>query len=184
MNKLTKDQIQKIVLSSLLMCFLIYAYFTFLIGPLNTKATNNDAAIAALDAQLAQAKTKILRARNLQDEARKAGETLAQINEQIPEGAPIAWFPPRLRAFFDRHNIKDVTVKIGNAQRATEPELAAFQNVTWVVDVPRANFVPLSIALAGLENEEMLLEINRLQINMTDNLESQRITMNLNTLLK
>ena len=44
----------------------------------------------------------------MQEQAHAAEETLAQVNDMIPEGAPIAWFPPRIHAFFDRHNLKGV----------------------------------------------------------------------------
>jgi hypothetical protein len=185
MPNLTKDQIQKIFLSALLMMMLIYGYFSFLIGPLNKSETRNKAAIEALDQQLAQARTKILRTRNLQEEARVAGETLAAINDQIPEGAPIAWFPPRMRAFFDRHNIKETLVRPGPTEKPAEPELANYKNVNWVIDASLAKFIPLSLALAGLENDEMLLEITHLQINtLPENLEEQRVSINVITLLK
>ena len=185
MKKLTKDDIQKISLSSLLLVGLIYCYFTFLIGPLNFAERRNASAIAALDTQLAEARTKVLRTRNLSDDARKAAETLTQVNEQIPDGAPIAWFPPRIRAFFDRHNIKDVAVRISDANKPSDPALAAYNNVPWAIEIPQVPYGPLGIALAGLENEEMLLEINQLQMTaVPENLENQRVSINVVTLLK
>lgn len=185
MKKLSKDDIQKISLSGLLLVGLIYGYFTFLIGPLNFSETRNTAAIAALDAQLADARTKVLRARNLGNDARQATETLTQINEQIPDGSPIAWFPPRIRAFFERHNIKDTVIRIGSSDRPGEAALANYNNVQWTIEIPQVSFGALGIALSGLENEEMLLEITRLQINgLPNDLENQRVSINASTLLK
>ena len=51
MKKLTKDQLQKIILSSLMMVGLIYCYFTFLIAGLNKGDDGANAGIADLDTQ-------------------------------------------------------------------------------------------------------------------------------------
>ncbi len=185
MKKLAKEDIEKIGLSSLMLIGLIYCYFTFLIGPLNFKEIRDTAAIAALDAQLADAKTKLLRTRNLGADAQKASETLAQVNEQIPDGSPIAWFPPRIRAFFERHNIKDAVVRIGNSDKPSDPSLVAYSNVSCTMDIPQVPYTVLGNALSGLENEEMLLEITHLQLNnLGDNLENQRVSLTATMLLK
>lgn len=185
MKKLSKDDIQKIVLSALMLIGLIYSYFTFLIGPMNFRETRDLAAIEALDKKLAEAKIKLLRTRNLGQDAKAAAETLSQVNEQIPDGSPIAWFPPRIRAFCERHNIKDVVVRLGSTAKPADPTLVAYNNVTWTIEIPQTPFAVLGNALSGLENEEMLLEITHLQLsNLGDNLENQRVSLTVTTLLK
>lgn len=185
MKKVTKDDVQKIVLSGLMLIGLIYCYFTFLIGPLNFQETRNTATIAALDKQLAEAKTKLLRTRNLGQDAKTASETLSLVNDQIPDGSPIAWFPPRIRAFFERHNIKDVVVRIGSTDKPADPMLVAYNNVAWTIDIAQVPYGVLGNALSGLENEEMLLEITHFQLsNLGDNLENQRVSFNATTLLR
>lgn len=185
MKKFSKDEIQKISLSALMLIALVYCYFTFLVGPLKTQETRNTATIAQLDRQLADARTKLLRIRNLREDAKKAAETLTQVNEQIPDGSPIAWFPPRMRAFFERHNIKDTVVRIGSSDKPADASLAAYNNVAWTIDIPQVPFGVLGNTLSGLETEEILLEITHLQLsNLGDNLENQRVSITATTLLK
>ncbi len=184
-NKFSKDQIQKMFLSGLLMVGLIYCYFTFLIGPLGKADTAHAAAIASLDEQIDKAKSEVKRSKSMQDQARTAEETLAQVNDMIPEGAPIAWFPPRIHAFFDRHNLKGVIVRAGSVDGAPDPMMHNLRSADWVIDIPQAGVSALGIALAGLENEEKLLEITHLQITtLADSPEKQHVSMNVTTLLK
>lgn len=185
MKKLSKDDIKKIALSALMLIALIYSYFSFLIGPMNSKETRDTATIDVLDKKLADAKTKLLRTRNLGEDAKAAAETLSQVNEQIPDGSPIAWFPPRIRAFCERHNIKDVVIRIGSTEKSADATLAGYNNVTWMIEIPQTPYGVLGNALSGLENEEMLLEITHLQLsNLSDNLENQRVSLTATTLLK
>lgn len=185
MKKLSKDDIQKMVLSGLMLLGLIYCYFTFLVGPLSFQQTRNTVMIEALDKQIADAKTKVLRTHNLAQNAKAAAELISQVNEQIPDGSPIAWFPPRMRAFFERHNIKDVLIRTGTTGKPADPALAAYSNVDWTIEVPQVPYGVLGNALSGLENEEMLLEIFHFQLsNLGDNLENQRLSISATTLLK
>ena len=185
MNKLNKDQVQKIFLSALLMIGLVYCYFTFLIDPLTKRDTNNAVALEDLSGKLEKAKGEVKRSHAAQDQAKSAEETLAQVGDMIPEGAPIAWFPPRLHAFFDRHNLKNVAIQTSGIDAEPSKDLGGFRNAKWTVDLPQAGIAQLGIAVAGLENEEKLLEINHLQIAaVSDAPEKQHVTMNVQTLLK
>ena len=182
--KFNKDQIQKIFLSSLLMIGLVYCYSSFLIGPLGKQDTNNAAAIEELDGKLEKARTEVKRSHSVQEQAKSAEETLAQVNDMIPEGAPIAWFPPRIKAFFDRHNLKGASVQSSGID-APDPTMGGYRNAKWTIDLPQTGTTQLGIALMGLENEEKLLEITRLQIStVPDSPEKQHISMNVLTLLK
>ena len=184
-GKFSKDQIQKMFLSGLLMVGLIYCYFTFLIDPLGKTDKSNEAGIAALEEELGKAKSEIKRSKSMQEQAKTAEETLAQVNDMIPDGAPIAWFPPRIHAFFERHNLKGVTVRPGSLDGAPDPTLHNFRSADWAIDMPQAGVSALGIALAGLENEEKLLEITHLQITtLVDSPEKQHVSMNVTTLLK
>ena len=185
MNKLNKDQKQKIFLSSLMMLGLVYCYFSFLITPLGKGDVAAAANIEALDAKLAQSQSTLKRGKAVQEQARTAQETLAQVSDLIPDGAPIAWFPPRIHAFFDRHALKGSIVRPGAVDSAPDPAMHNFRNADWSIDLPQAGLTPLGIAVAGLENEEKLLEITRLQISTpADSPEKQHVSMNVATLLK
>lgn len=184
-NKFSKEQLQKMFLSGLLMVGLVYCYFSFLLGPLGKSDTKHVTDIATLDDEITKAKSEIKRSKSMQEQAKAAEETLAQVNDMIPEGAPIAWFPPRIHAFFERHNLKGVTVHAGSVDSAPDPTMHNFRSADWVVEMPQAGITPLGIALAGLENEEKLLEITRLQITtLADSPEKQHVSMNVTTLLK
>ncbi len=185
MKKFTKDQLQKIILSSLLMAGLIYCYFTFLIAGLNKADLANAAGIEDLDKKIATAKSTIKRSGSVEDSARSAEETIAQVNDMIPEGAPIAWFPPRMAAFFARHNLKGITTRSSGIDTTPDPVMHDYRNANWTLDIPQVGASALGITLAGLENEEKLLEVTRLQVStQADAPEKQRVSLNLLTLLK
>ena len=185
MNQLNKDQKQKIFLSGLLMIALVYGYFSFLLDPLAKQEKINRAQIETLDGKLDKAKSALKRSRVVEEQARSSEEMLAQVSEMVPEGAPIAWFPPRIRGFFDRHAIKGSVVRPGALDSTPDPAMHNFRTADWTIDLPQAGIVPLGIALAGLENEEKLLEITRLQISTAvESPEKQHVTMNVTTLLK
>ena len=52
----------------------------------------------------------------------------------------------------------------GSVDGGPDPLMHNFRNADWSIDVPQAGASQLGIALAGLENEEKLLEITHLQI--------------------
>lgn len=185
MKKLTKDQIQKIALSSLMMAGLIYCYFTFLIAGLNKSDRDSAAGIDDLDKKIAQAKSTVKRSSSVEESARSAEETLAQVSDMVPEGAPIAWFPPRMAAFFARHNIKGTTTRSSGIDSTPDPAMHDYRNATWTLDIPQVSMSALGISLAGLENEEKLLEITRLQVStQVEAPEKQHVSLNLLSLLK
>jgi hypothetical protein len=178
MNKLSKDQVQKIFLSGLMMIALIYCYFTFLITPMSKTDAANLVSIESLDTQLAQAHSQELRSRAIQAQSHTADETLAQVNDMIPEGEPIAWFPPKMRDFLERQNLKNVAVRPAGAA-AAEAGMGELKSENWSIDVPQSGFTQLGIAVAGLENAEKLLQITHLQIStQVDNPEKQHVSIN------
>jgi hypothetical protein len=184
MNKLSKDQIQKISLSSLMMIALIYCYFTFLITPTSKADAANLQSIDELDTQLAQAKSQEMRSRAIQAQARTSDETLAQVNDMIPEGEPIAWFPPKMRDFLDHQNLKNVSVR-PNGTANPEAGMGDLKSENWTIDIPQCAFYQLGIALAGLENQEKLLQVTHLQIStQVDNPEKQHVAITVNALQK
>ena len=185
MKKFTKDQLQKIILSALMMVGLIYCYFTFLIAGLNKSDRDTAAAIEGLDKQIATAKSGVKRSASVEEQARSSEELLAQVNDMVPDGAPIAWFPPRMNTFFARHGVKGVTVRSAGIDAGPDAVMKDYRNANWTVDIPQVGATALGITVAGLENEEKLLEITRLQVSsQADAPEKQRVSLNLLTLLK
>lgn len=185
-RKLTKDQIQKIFLSSLLMVALLYCYSEFLLGTLNRQEASATVALKDVETKIAGAGSRLKRLKALEEQTRDATERFAAVNALIPDGEPIAWFPPRIKAFFDRQNIRETSVRLDRKEKPAESELAAtYSNFAWNLELPGVAFTPLGIALAGLENEEQLLEINRLQISAQPTTpELQRVTIGCSTLMR
>ena len=81
-----------------------------------------------------------------------------------PEGAPIAWFPPRIKTFFASQKIDKTSARLENTGSFSEPELSGWVKYSWLIDLPRTDYKELGHAIAELENSEPLLAINRLSI--------------------
>jgi hypothetical protein len=160
--KLGKDEIQKIFLAALLLGGVIYCYFTMLLGPLNRQEATANARIAELGPRLEEARKQIKRTQQLEQQAPESLAVLDSINSLIPEGAPIAWFPPKMAEFFKRQGVEKAAARLTNEE--AEKDLAGYRRLIWTVDLPKVEFISLAIAIAGLENEEPLLEISNIQI--------------------
>ena len=93
--KLTKDQIQKLMLSTMGFVVLLYVYFSFFLGPLNRSRASMLATINEVQGKIANSKTEITKASNLEKQATTATTRFAALKALSPEGAPIAWFLSR-----------------------------------------------------------------------------------------
>lgn len=183
--KLSKDQWQKVILSTMLLLFTIYCYFQFLLNPLIARALAAEVESTSLEKKISDANVKMRGFKDLKAKAVESGELVTQVNAFIPTGAPIAWFPPRMRNFFERQGLKGVTVRLRNTDRPEADLAKTFINANWSFEIPRADFFPFGIAIAGLENEEFLLEIGDLRLTTRgDDPEAVSVTMDALTLLK
>lgn len=166
---MTKDQIQKLALSAIGFVVLLYVYFNFFLGPLNKGRTASEASIASMQGKLASSKTEMMKARNLEQQASSATTRFGALKALSPEGAPIAWFPPRMKAFFANQQIEKATVRLDGNSAYKEPEMSEWQRHTWLMELPQTDFATLGKALAELENSEPLLSIPRLSIKALGN---------------
>src|SRR5206468_1364952 len=107
--KLTKDQIQKLSLGGMMMCGLIYAFFEFLLHPLDLTREASLKKAADLEPQIAIARAQIAKTTTLEIEGPKAKQTIEQVLAMIPEGSPVAWFPPRIAEFFRQRGMDKVS---------------------------------------------------------------------------
>ena len=178
MNKLSKDQIQKLALSSLGFVALLYVYFSFFLGPLTKGRENAQKSIVDVQAKLDSSKTEKAKAANLEKQAAVATTRFAALKALSPEGAPIAWFPPRMKLFFVNHQIEKSTVRAEGNTAYKEPEMADWAKYSWLIELPQTDFATLGKALADLENGEPLLSIPRLSIKaVSDNPQFQQVTL-------
>lgn len=168
-SKLNKDQIQKLVLSAIGFVVLLYVYFSFFLGPLNKGRAAAEKTVLELQGKLASSKTEIAQAANLETQASAATARFAAFKALSPDGAPIAWFPPRMKLFFANQGIEKAAVRPEGSAAFPQPELAEWTRFMWLIDLPQTDFGAVGKALAALENSEPLLSIPRFSIKAQGN---------------
>ena len=104
------------VLSGLGFIALIYVYFSFFLGPLNKSRASMEKSINDLQTKLGTSKSEMTKATNLERQAADRDDAFCRTENLSPEGAPIAWFPPRMKLFFANQQIDKATARLdGNA---------------------------------------------------------------------
>lgn len=182
MPKFTKDQIQKLALSSVGFVVLVYVYSSFFLGPLNKSRDTAEKTIADLQSKLASSKSETTKARNLETQAAPSMVRFAAMKTLFPEGAPIAWFPPRMKTLFASQQIEKATARLEGNGAFKEPEMAEWSRINWMIDLPQTDFDTLGKALAALENREPLLTLTSLTIRAAgDDPQFQQVTLGAST---
>lgn len=177
-GKLTRDQIQKLVLSSMGFVVLVYVYFSFFLGPLNKGRTTAERTTVDLQAKLASSKTETTKASNLETQASAATTRFAALKALNPEGAPIAWFPPRMKVLFANQQIEKATVRLEGSTAFKESEMVEWNRFNWTIELPQTDFATLGKALATVENTEPLLAVTRLTIRaLGDDPQFQQVSL-------
>jgi hypothetical protein len=164
--KLSKDQIKKLSLSTMGFVFLLYVYFSFFLGPLQKIRSANLAQIADRQKKIANSKTEMAKSANLERQAKDAMARFAALKELSPEGAPIAWFPPRVKTFFANQGIDRAIARLESNTNFKQTELAAWTKYNWLIDLPQADFAALGKSIAELENSQPLLSLTKLSIHV------------------
>lgn len=160
-----KDQIQKIILSTLGFIGLIYCYFNFFLGPLNKSRVAMTASIVDVESKTASSKAEMKKTANLEMQAKEATGRYEALKRTTADGAPIAWFPPKMRTFFGDRGIDKVTARLESSGDFKEPELSDWIKDTWAVELPESDYSDLGKAIAELENSEPLLAIQQITIH-------------------
>jgi len=182
--KFTKDQIKKLVLSSFGFILLLYVYFTFFLGPLNKSRKSTQAEISDLQQKLDSSKGEMAKAANLEKQAKDATARFVAFKALSPEGAPIAWFPPRMKTFFSNQQIDKAVARLEGSSVFKQAELADWAKYNWVIELPQAEFPSLGKAIAELENTEPLLCITKLSIRFTpDKPQFQQVSIAATTVI-
>ena len=89
----------------------------------------------AIEPKIAGAKAQMKKTQSLEASAPAAAETLDRIKALIPEGAPVAWFPPRIQDFFKRQGIEKSSVRLNN--EFADKELPGFRKLFWSIELPK-----------------------------------------------
>ena len=164
--KLSKDQIKKLSLSAMGFVFLLYVYFTFFLGPLQKARGGTLAQIADQQRKIDSSKSEMAKAATLERQAKDAMARFAVLKALTPEGAPIAWFPPRTKTFFANQGIDRAIARLESNTNFKQSELAAWTKYNWLIDLPQADFAALGKSITELENTQPLLSITKLNIHV------------------
>jgi hypothetical protein len=170
--KFSNDQIKKMALSAMGFIFLLYVYFNFFLGPLQKSRNSTLAQIAEIQKKIDGSKGEMATAGNLERQAKDATSRFAALKALSPDGAPIAWFPPRTKTFFASQQIDKAVARLESNTAFKQPELSGWIKYNWLIELPQADFAALGKSIAGLENNEPLLTITKLNIHVVPN-ESQ-----------
>lgn len=178
MPKFNKDQVQKIVLSAMAFVFLLYVYTNFFLGPLSRSRDNMLRTMQDKKGKLDHSKDDLNRAGTLEHQAQNATTRFAALKGLNPEGAPIAWFPPRIKVFFANQQIDRAVARLESDAPFKQAALSDWNRYEWTIELPQADYVTLGKAIAELENSEPLLSITRLTIHaLPDSPQYQQITL-------
>jgi len=164
--KLSKDQIKKLALSVMGFVVLLYVYFSFFLGPLQKIRGDALAQIDDRQNKINSSKTEVAKASNLERQAKEAMTRFTALKALTPEGAPIAWFPPRVKLFFANQQIDRAVARLESNTNFKQSELAAWTKYNWLIELPQADFAALGKSIAELENAQPLLSITKLSIHV------------------
>jgi len=182
---LQSSEIKKIAIGVVFVLLGVYVYFSNFRKPLEEKQKRLEKELVGLREQAKAARDQIARTKALTAGATAAEEVFAQFEQFMKEGAPVAWFPPQVEAFFDRHAIKGVETRIGNEERLPEPDLAHLTQQRWSVRIPQVGYLGFGVALAALENELPILEVQSLRLALPQaGPEFQTVEMAVSTTLE
>ena len=164
--KLSKEQIKKVSLSAMGFVVLLYVYFTFFLGPLQKARASTLSQIADRQKKIDNSKSEVIKASNLERQAKDAMARFAALKGLTPEGAAIAWFPPRMKTFFANEGIERAIARLESNTNFKQTELAAWTKYNWLIELPQADFAALGKSIAELENTQPLLSITKLSIHV------------------
>lgn len=181
---MSKEETKKLILGGFGLIGLLYVYFAFFLGPLNKSRDSINGKINDLQAKVATSKAEISKATKLEETAHAATVRYDALRALSPDGAPIAWFPPRMKTFFAGQQIDKVTTRLESSSAFKEKELASWNRYLWVIDLPQADFGSFGKAIALLENSNPLLSIRKLRIHgAADDPEMQQISVTAATII-
>ena len=181
--KLSKEQVQKIALGTMMFFGIIYAYFEFLLSPLTAGREHAVKEAADLAPKIAAAQAQIAKVKAIEAKAPGSELLVEQVKAMIPQGAPVAWVPTRLTDILKAEGVAKASARM--AGEPPEKELPGFGKCSWTVDIPQVEFITLGRALSALENAEPLMEVQTLEIEAgRDEAVAQRVTFTIHNIVR
>ena len=141
---MNKEQTKKIILGAFGVIGLLYVYFVFFLGPLNKSRYSMAGRMAEFQNKVASSKTEIANVTKLETNARAATARYDALMALYPEGAPIAWFPPRIRVFFSNQQIDKSSARLEGTAGFTEKELSSWNKYRASRSPPSGSTRPLA----------------------------------------
>ena len=183
--KLTKEQKQKVVLGGMIVVGVVYAYFQFLLGPLQASRQKAAQDAAALDPKIAESQAQIAKVAALRQKEPQAKLLMQQVNSMIPGGSPIAWFPPRILEFFKKYGIENITTRPTGSSENGDKELIGFKRLIWGAEMPGVQFMSFAAAVSALENGEPLIEVQSFEVEAgREEIGKERASITLSNLIR
>jgi len=180
--KLEQAQAKKLGISAVVLIAFLYGYFAFLLDPLKQSEQTSISGIASIGPQIEDANKQMATTAELEKQAPGATAFLTKLKNNIPDGEPIAWFPPKMSAYFKSHGIDKCTTRMVSE---TADVMPGFRKLVWTVDVPKVEYTSLGVAISSLENDEPLIDILNVTIDATrEDAQYQHAVLVLSTLVK
>lgn len=176
-KKFSKDEIQKMVLGGMMFAVLLYVFFQYLLTPLGKQEKTLVKKADEFREKIRAADLEIRKSKNLEAQAASATEMMTAIKASTPPGLPIAWYPVRLNSFFKRHGLNSPIVQMtGEAPAAGD--LSSLLATGWSVTFDKSEFTKVGLAVAAMENESPMVQINDISIvASTDEPEFQKVVL-------
>jgi len=183
--RLSSTEIKKIALSLIAAIAVAYCYFVFLLSPLRASAVQMLQTTAGLEEKIVGGKM------SMQEMARREQSDVAAIarsetlKAMVPDGAPLAWVPPRMKSFLSGDGVKGGVVRLINTFPIKQREVSAFVIDEWIIEFPHANFLTLVEGIARTENKNPLWRVVSVRIHANDaDPEQQSATLGINTIVR
>lgn len=181
--KLSKDQQQKVILGAMLMVGVIYATNEFLLSPLALERAALADEMTSNEPKLREMRGQVARTKGLAEKAPAASKIIDQVGAMIPDGAPVAWFPPKISDFFKAGGVDKAVARFGT--EALEKDLPGYRKLSWSVEIPNADFLRFASTLAKIENAEPLLEFTGFEIQANrEQADTQRVLLSVQNIIK
>jgi hypothetical protein len=103
----------------------------------------------------------------------------------VPDGAPLAWVPPRMRLLLSGDGVTGGVVRLINTFPIKQREVSAFVIDEWIIEFPSANFLTLVEGIARTENKNPLWRVVSVRIRANEaDPEQQSATLGINTIVR
>ncbi len=157
------EKIKKIALVGVFLVLGSLVVWATLIGPAKTDLANTNKLIEKTEEDLRKSRALIQRVKNLKLQVEEASAKDETYFGQQPSGAPLAWLPPRLEAFFGRQGIRAVA-KETRTPTPLDPNSDNLMVHSWTLDFKDADFIRFGSALAAFENAHPLYQVESIQV--------------------